>query len=85
MAKRIQVTLQDAEYLEIQSVARSCRMSVPTWIRQALAKALQRTPITDVDKKLEAIRAAARHDFPSGDIEIMLGQIEGRSEDGASS
>lgn len=30
----------------------------------------------DPDKKLEAIRAAAKHEFPVSDIEKMLAEIE---------
>ena len=33
-------------------------------------------PVGDVSKKLEAIRAAAKHEFPTGDIEDMLAEIE---------
>ena len=75
MAKRLQVILQDPEYRESQRAARSRRMSIAQWIRQALVAARQDESATDVGKKLEAIRAAARHDFPSGNIEVMLAQI----------
>jgi hypothetical protein len=30
----------------------------------------------DVEKKPAAIRAAAKHEFPTGDIETMLAEIE---------
>jgi hypothetical protein len=76
MAKRLQVILQDPDYREIQRAARSRHMSIAEWVRQALAAARQDEPTTDFGKKLEAIRAAARHDFPSGDIDAMLGEIE---------
>jgi hypothetical protein len=36
MAKRLQVILQDPEYREIQKMARSRRMSLAEWVRQAL-------------------------------------------------
>jgi hypothetical protein len=76
MAKRLQVILQDPEYREIQRAARSRRMSIAEWVRQALAHARRREPLGDVEKKLEAIRAAARHEFPAGDIDSMLAEIE---------
>ncbi len=76
MAKRLQVILQDPEYREIQRAARLRRMSIAQWVRQALAAARQDEPAADVGKKLEAIRAAVRHDFPSGDIDTMLAEIE---------
>jgi hypothetical protein len=76
MAKRLQVILQDPEYREIQRMARSRRMSLAEWVRQALDVARRREPLGDIGKKLEAIRAAARHDYPVSDIDGMLGEIE---------
>jgi hypothetical protein len=76
MAKRLQVILQDPEYREIQRVARSRRMSIAEWVRQALAVARRQEPLGNVSQKLEAIRAAARHSFPTADIDTMLAEIE---------
>ena len=76
MAKRLQVILRDPEYREIQRMARSRHMSIAEWVRQALDLARRREPITDVGKKLEIIRAAVRYEYPSGDIENMLAEIE---------
>jgi hypothetical protein len=84
MAKRLQVILQDPEYREIQRMARSRRMSIAEWVRQALNFARRREPVGSVGKKLEAIRSAVRHDFPTGDIDRILADIERGygSEDG---
>ena len=76
MAKRLQVILQDPEYREIQRVARSRRMSIAEWVRQALAVARRQEPLGNVSQKLDAIRAAARHSFPTADIDTMLAEIE---------
>jgi len=76
MAKRIQVILQDIEYREIQSMARSRRMSLAEWVRQALDLARRRESLGDVGKKLEVIRTAARHNYPVSDIGDMLAEIE---------
>jgi hypothetical protein len=76
MAKRLQVILRDPEYREIQRVARARHMSIAEWVRQALALARRREPSSDVGKKLDIVRAAVRHDFPSGDIDSMLAEIE---------
>ena len=76
MAKRLQVILKDPEYREIQRVARSRRMSIAEWVRQALDLARRREPGSAVGKKLDFVRAAARHDFPSGDIGTLLLEIE---------
>ena len=76
MAKRLQVILQDPEYREIQRAARTRQMSIAEWVRQALAHARRREPIGDVEKKLAAVRAAVKHEFPTGDIETILAEIE---------
>jgi len=76
MTKRLQVILQDPEYREIQRMARARRMSLAEWVRQALELARRRQPLGEVEKKLEAIRAAARHESPTSDIDTMLAEIE---------
>ena len=76
MSKRLQVILQDPEYREIQRAARSRRMSIAEWVRQALALARRREPLGDVEKKLAAVRAAARHESPTSDIDTMLAEID---------
>ncbi|HXJ11608.1 MAG TPA: hypothetical protein VNH19_04985 [Candidatus Limnocylindrales bacterium] len=76
MSKRLQVLLQDPEYREIQRIARSRRMSVAQWVRQALHAAKREEPLGDVSKKLEALRAAAKLEYPTADIEQMLAEIE---------
>jgi hypothetical protein len=76
MAKRLQVILQDPEYREIQRAARSRQMSIAEWVRQALVHARRQEPLGDVEKKLAAVRAAARYESPTTDIETMLREIE---------
>jgi hypothetical protein len=49
---------------------------VSEWVRQALRSARRAEPGTDAGKKLDALRAAAHHGFPAGDIERMLAEIE---------
>ena len=76
MAKRLQVILQDPEYREIQQMARSRRMSLAEWVRQALDLARRREPLGSASKKLDVIRAATRHAYPTGDIDTLLAEIE---------
>ncbi len=76
MTKRLQVLLPDPEYREIQKIARSRRISVAQWVRQALRAAKREEPLGDVSNKLEALRAAAKFEFPTADIEQMLSEIE---------
>jgi hypothetical protein len=76
MAKRLQVIVQDPEYRDIQRAARLRRMSIAEWVRQALVQARRREPSREVASKLDVIRAAARRDFPTADIDGMLEEIE---------
>lgn len=76
MSKRLQVIVQDPEYRDIQRAARLRRMSIAEWVRQALVQARRSEPSREVASKLEAIRAAARMDFPTADIDRMLEEIE---------
>jgi hypothetical protein len=84
MAKRLQVILQDLEYREVQRAARTRHMSIAEWGR-ALASARRQEPMDSVSKKLESIRLATRHEFPAGDIDSMLGEIEAGYGTGARS
>jgi hypothetical protein len=76
MSKRLQVIVQDPEYREIQRAARARHMSLAEWVRQALASARRREPLGSMPDKLQAVRHAAQHQFPTADIEIMLSEIE---------
>ena len=73
----MQVLLEDDEFEEIRRVAKRHRMTVAEWVRQALRHARRDEPAVDPRKKLAAVRAAARGDYPTADIDQMLAEIEG--------
>jgi hypothetical protein len=76
MTKRLQVLLDDTELREVQRAARRRRQTVAAWVRDAIRqkRAVEARP--DPKAKLDAIAAAARHSFPTADIEQMLEEIE---------
>lgn len=76
MSKRLQVIVEEAEYREIKRAARRKRLTVSEWVRQSLRTARRSEPATDTSRKLDAVRNAMRHDFPTADIEGMLEEIE---------
>ena len=76
MSKRLQVILRDPEYRQIQKVARSRHMTIAEWVRQALDLARRREPTGSMAKKLETVRRAAQCQYPAGDIDSMLSEIE---------
>ena len=79
MTKRLQVLFDEKEYPEMQGCARSQRMTVAEWVRQALRKARSDHP-GSIDAKLRAIADASRREFPTADIEVMLQEIESGRE-----
>lgn len=76
MSKRLQVILEDAEWREIQRASRAQRLTLAAWVRNALRAARRREPLGDSAKKLDIVRAAARHSFPTAEIEQMKEEIE---------
>jgi len=76
MSKRLQVLLDPDEWTQLQEIARRHRTTVSEWVRRALREAREREPRGDLDTKLRTIRAAARHEFPTADIDQMLEEIE---------
>ena len=76
MNSRLQVVLDKAELREIQEVARRHGMTTAEWVRQTLRSARRLEPSGAARKKLDVVRAAARHAFPVSDLEQMLGEIE---------
>ena len=83
MSIRLQVVMEESELREIQESARRQRMTVSEWVRGALRAARRDEPGPNSGRKLNAIRAASRHAFPTGDIDQMLAEIgRGREEPG---
>jgi hypothetical protein len=76
MSQRLQVLLDESELAEIRKVARRHRLTTAAWVRQALRAARRAEPGADAKKKLAVVRAAARHRFPTADIDRMLAEIE---------
>jgi hypothetical protein len=73
--KRMQVLFEETEYRRIQDAAKSRGLTLAEWVRQALRSAYGSQPGGDRDRKLAAVRAAARHRYPTADMDEMLDQI----------
>lgn len=76
MSKRLQVILSDQELDRVRDLAAERGLTVSEWVREALRHAGNRRPSGDRARKLAAVRAAARHSFPTADIDAMLEEIE---------
>lgn len=60
---------------DYKKAAKAQHLSVGAWVRQVLRSARGRSS-SDPAEKLAAIRSAARHSFPTADIDEVLAQIE---------
>lgn len=72
----MQVLFEDSEFRRIQEAARASGQTVAEWVRGHLRQAVRATPGGDHERKLEAVRAASLHAFPTGEIDQMLEEIE---------
>ena len=68
--------MEDDEFRELGHLARRHRMTVSEWVRQALREAAESEPSVEAGRKLEAVRAAVRHEYPTADIQQMIREIE---------
>lgn len=68
--------LDEAEFRDVQRAAGVQHMTVAEWVRQALRAARLAQPLGDPQRTLSAVRAATRHDVPTGEIDEMLAVIE---------
>jgi hypothetical protein len=73
--------MDDEELAKIQGTAAREGTTVAEWVRRALQRALEERPQRARDRRIAAVRAAARHEFPAPDIEQMLDEINaGRAQ-----
>lgn len=75
MSIRLQVVVENAELEAIRAAARDRGMTVSEWVRESLREARRRVSGGDAKRKLEAIRAADRHAYPTADIDQMVAEI----------
>ncbi len=76
MSRRLQVILTDEEMAAVREEAVRYGVTVSELVRQSLRDRRRASSTKEPARKLAAVRAAARHDFPTGDIDEMLEEIE---------
>lgn len=76
MSTRLQVLMDEEELEEIRRSARREGVTVSEWVRQTLRSARRPSSSEAPERRLAAVRAAARHEFPTGDVDDMLAEIE---------
>ena len=68
--------MDEKEFRSYQRLAKRKGLSLSEWARQTLRKARRQESVGAPEKKIEIIRAAARHEFPTADIDTMLAEIQ---------
>lgn len=76
MSKRLQAVLRDEEMNAIRENARRHGLTVSALVRQAIRTMGRQSSSREPARKLAAVRAAARNNFPTADISQMLEEIE---------
>ncbi|MDA0990690.1 MAG: antitoxin [Verrucomicrobia bacterium] len=75
MSKRLQVVVDDHELAEIRRAAAARNATVSDWVRQTLRAARLEKPGYDTGTKIQIIREAVQHTYPTADISDMLDDI----------
>jgi hypothetical protein len=76
MSKRLQVVMEVPEWEEIRRAAERHGKTVSEWVRGALRESRGLPVGRPAEEKLATIRAAARHEGPTADIDQVLAEIE---------
>ncbi len=76
MSRRLQVLLEEDELDEYREAARRRGVPVSEWVREVLRTAYRDEPRGDLESRLRTVRTAARHEFPTADVDEMLAEIE---------
>lgn len=76
MSTRLQVVLDDEELAEIRRMAEAQQQSVSDWVRQVLRAARREYPSVEAGRKVQVVREAASHRYPTGDMDDILRDIE---------
>jgi len=76
MSTRLQVILSDAEAAELKSAAAREGITVSEWVRRSVREAGRRQTSGRASERLALIQTAADYAFPTGDLELMLDEIE---------
>jgi hypothetical protein len=76
MSIRLQVVMSETELDAVRAAARERGLTVSEWVRETLREARSKVASGDAERKLAAIRAADRYEYPTADIDQMLAEIE---------
>jgi len=76
MSVRLQVVLDEGELAKIRRIAKAHHQTVSDWVRQSLRAAQRDYPAADSGRKVQVVREAVSHSYPTADIDGMLREVE---------
>jgi len=76
MSTRLQVVLDEREMRDLRELAERRGTTLSDLVRTILRDARRREPAGELASKLDAIRTATGHEFPTADVSEMLAEIE---------
>ena len=74
--KRLHVVMSDNEYEDSRRAACGDGLSLSEWVRRTLRAAIQSAAAERIERKMQAIEAAAQWKAPTADPDQMLAEIE---------
>ena len=83
MSRRLQVIVDDKEYQYFKRLAQAAHTSLGEWVRQMLRQGSERTSSKSAQEKLRGLDQVIHNEFPTGDIDQVLREIERGYADGA--
>ena len=75
MNTRLQILLKPKEYKTLKNLAKSLRLSLGEWARQALRSEINKYSSKSSSKKLAIIRKYSKYQYPTASIEQMNQEI----------
>jgi len=75
MSKRLQVLLDEREFDALRAAARRAGVTVSDYVREAIRAARGDEPSATAETKLQVVREAAAHAYPTADLDEMNAEI----------
>jgi hypothetical protein len=76
MSKRLQVVMSEEEYRAVVRAARRRGKPVAHLVRESLRRTLAEHEEPPAERRIAAVLRFARFEGPTGDIDVLLRQIE---------
>jgi hypothetical protein len=75
VSRFIEVEIQEEQWTELLALSERSEQSIQEWVRDLLLRSVAIPEDHLMDERFESIRRAAKHSFPTADIEVMNQEI----------